>query len=155
MNPTPQFSRMKVNDNFSFVGIWKGEYVYEDRFDAALVKKPVPFILRLKPESDPKFFSGICQDAPEVSGIDFPAIVYGTIKGDELVFVKKYPKTLVVDNGKLILGDEPHPDIIYRARIASDTRLYGTWQIDPTFRSLQGRVVEIPKITGQWWMERL
>jgi hypothetical protein len=144
-----------MTDNFDFAGIWKGEYVYEDRLDPAIVKTATPFILRLKPAGVAEFFTGICQDDPEVSKIDIPAKVYGRVRGTELVFVKKYPKTLISDNGKMIMGDVPHPDIIYSARITNDTRLQGTWVMELTFRSVHGHVVEIPKISGQWWIERL
>ncbi len=142
-------------DNFDVNGIWKGEYAYEDKFQPTILKTAIPFVLRIKSTMDKGLFSGICQDDPESSKIDFPANIYGTARDYELFFVKKYPKTLILDNnGGLTFGDEPHPDIIYRARITSDQRLLGTWQIERTFRKVNGRVTEIPKLGGHWWVER-
>ncbi|MCZ8215008.1 MAG: hypothetical protein O9262_02160 [Cyclobacteriaceae bacterium] len=142
-------------DNFDVNGVWKGEYAYEDKFQPTILKSAIPFILRMKLTLDAGKFSGICQDDPESSKINIPATIYGTIKDYELFFVKKYPKTFIHDNnGSIIIGDEPHPDIMYRAKINSQQRLSGTWHIERTFRKVSGQVIEIPKINGQWWIEK-
>ena len=146
---------MTMIDNFEVNGIWKGEYVYEDKFQPTILKTAIPFVLRIKSTMDLGQFTGICQDDPELSRIDIPANIYGTVRDYELFFVKKYSKTLIHDNnGDLIVGDEPHPDIIYRAKITSQQRLSGTWQIERMFRKVNGRVTEIPKVGGHWWIER-
>jgi hypothetical protein len=33
-------------ENFEIKGIWKGEYVYDDRFQPSVVKTSIPFILK-------------------------------------------------------------------------------------------------------------
>jgi len=143
-------------DNFDFTGIWRGEYVYEDKFQPTIVKTGVPFILRIKATADKTIFSGICQDDPAASKIHLPADVYATIKDYEIFFVKKYAKTLISDAaGNVIMGEEPHPDIIYKAKMKDVDKIAGTWQMERTFRKVNEQIIEIPKTTGHWWIERL
>ena len=143
-------------DKFDIKGIWRGEYVYDDRFEPRIVKTPIPFLLKVKSVDPNGLFEGMCQDSPEVSQIDFPADIYGKWEEDQLTFSKRYPKTLFRDgSGKLMSVNEPHPDIIYQAKIGNSDKLLGTWRIEKTFRKLEGKVVEIGSITGVWWMVRL
>src|SRR5690349_929917 len=101
-------------EDFEFTGIWKGEYVYEDSVQPSIVRVPIPFVLRVKSLQDRGAFSGICQDDPAISKIPFPADIYGAMRNNEIFFVKRYPKTLIFGaSGNLIIGEGPHPDIIY------------------------------------------
>ena len=60
---------------FDIKGIWKGEYVYDDRFQPAAIKTSFPFILRIKSVGPDGLFEGICQDDPVITQIDFHADV--------------------------------------------------------------------------------
>ena len=152
---TVAHASLTMIDNFDINGIWKGEYVYEDKFQPTILKTAIPFVLRIKSSRDFGLFTGICQDDPELSKIELPANIYGTVRDYEVFFVKKFPKTLILESsGELTIGDEPHPDIIYRAKITNEQVLSGTWQIERTFRKVNGRVTEIPKIGGHWRAER-
>jgi hypothetical protein len=143
-------------EKFEIQGIWKGEYIYDDRFQPSLTKASIPFILRIKSIESSGLFEGMCQDDPAISQIDFPADIFGKFDGDQLIFSKRYPKTVLQDNfGKLVTVDEAQPDIIYQARLGSSDRILGTWRMERTFRKLDGKVVEIGPITGVWWMVRL
>lgn len=144
-----------MTNEFDFTGIWKGEYVYDDRIYPVLVKASIPFILRIKPATEAGLFTGICQEDPEVSKIDFHAVILGAAHDYELYFVKKYAKTLINRNGSMLVGDEPHPEIIYRAKITDLNRIAGTWQMERTFRTIEGQLTELPKVAGDWWIVRL
>jgi hypothetical protein len=137
-------------------GIWKGEYVYDDKFQPSVVKTAVPFILKIKLIRDDGLFEGMCQDDPSISQIDFPADIYGKLDNGDLVFNKRYPKTIFRDNlGNIVKADEPQPDIIYQAKIPTSGKIFGTWRVERTFRKIGEMVIEIGPVTGVWWMIRL
>src|SRR5687768_1021251 len=101
-----------------FKGIWKGEYVYEDKFQPAIVKTPIPFVLKIRMVDDNGLFEGMCQDDPTISKIDFPADIFGSLNDSGLIFCKRYPHILLDDTfGNLIKVNEPSPDIIFEAKI--------------------------------------
>jgi len=98
----------------------------------------------------------MCQDDPAISQIDFPADIFGKLDGNQLIFSKRYPKTVLQDNfGKFVKADEAQPDVIYQAKLGNNSKILGTWRIERTFRKLNGMLVEIGPITGVWWMDRL
>lgn len=138
-------------------GIWKGEYIYDDRYQPALVKTPVPFILKINSIDEKGLWEGTCMEDPAVSRITIPAAVYGRTKEEkELLFCKKYPKTFMNDAlGKLVVIDEPHPDVLYEGKLSDNGQFFGTWHVARTFRKLNGTVLEIRYISGVWWMKRL
>jgi hypothetical protein len=140
---------------FDIKGIWKGEYIYDDRFQPAAIKTSFPFILRIKSVGPDGLFEGICQDDPVITQIDFHADVFGKLEGKELIFTKMYPKAIFQDNfGNRTIIDQPHPDILYQGQVSNKRRILGTWKIEKTFRKDGNRVIEIGPITGVWWMER-
>jgi hypothetical protein len=138
-----------------FKGIWKGAYVYEDKFQPTVVKAPIPFILKIKSIGDNGLFEGMCQDDPTASHIDFPAEVFGSLHNSRLIFNKQYSKTLLWDNfGVASTIDEPLPDIIYEAKIPDSGKILGTWKMEKTFRKINEKVMELGPMNGIWWMER-
>ena len=142
-------------ENFDIKGIWKGEYLYDDRFQPSVVKIPVPFILKIKSPDNDGLFEGICQDDPSISQIHFAADVFGRLESTGLIFTKRYPKTILHDIfGKLVTIDQPQPDVIYQAKIKTTGRILGTWKVERTFRKLNDKLMQIGPISGIWWMER-
>lgn len=143
-------------DTVKIKGIWKGEYVHDDRFQPSAIKTTVPFILRIKSVNPDGLFEGICLDDPAISQIDFHADVFGKVEGEELFFTKMYPKAILRDKlGQRTIIDQPHPDVLYHAQISTNGKIIGTWKIERTFRKIGDNVIDIGPITGAWWMERL
>jgi hypothetical protein len=141
---------------FELKGIWRGEYVYDDRFQPSVVKTSIPFILKITSIETNGLFQGMCQDDPTISKIDFPASIYGKFEGDQLIFNKSYPKTIFQDNfGKVGSDDQPQPDVIYHAKLSDKAKIFGSWRMERTFRKLGDRVMEFGPMDGVWWMERL
>jgi hypothetical protein len=141
--------------NFEIKGIWKGEYVYDDRFQPSVVKTSIPFILKIKSVDNDGLFEGMCQDDPSISQIHFAADIFGRLESTELTFTKRYPKTTFQDDSeKLVTFDQPQPDVIYQAKISTTGRILGTWKIEMTFRKLNDKVMQIGPVSGVWWMER-
>jgi hypothetical protein len=142
-------------DTFDIKQIWKGEYVYDDRFQPAAIKTSFPFILRIKSVGPDGLFEGMCQDDPAITQIDFHADIFGKLEGNELTFNKMYPKAILRDKlGQRTIIDQPHPDILYQGQIPNKRRILGTWKIERTFRKVGDNVIDIGSITGVWWMER-
>jgi hypothetical protein len=143
-------------DDFELKGIWKGEYVYDDKVDPVIVKTPVPFMLKVRVVDEDGLFEGMCQDDPSISKMEFAAEIYGRLNGRDLIFSKRYPKTVFVDSfGSVVTLEQPQPDVIYQARISSPGKVFGTWKVEKTFRKINEKVMEIGPVTGVWWMERL
>jgi hypothetical protein len=136
-------------------GIWKGEYVYDDKFQPSIVKTSIPFILKIKSIDDNGLFDGMCQDDPVASRINLSADIFGSIKDTELFFVKKYSKTLISDAfGNVITADGPHPDIIYKGTLKQNGQFFGTWNIEKTLTKINNKIIEVPALNGVWWMKR-
>ncbi len=143
-------------ENFEIKGIWKGEYIYDDRFQPSVVKTSIPFILKIKSTNSDGLFEGMCQDDPSISQIDFAADIFGKLESTELVFTKRYSKTVFRDSfGKLVTVDQPQPDVIYQAKLSATGKILGTWKLERTFRKVNDKVMQIGPISGVWWMERL
>jgi hypothetical protein len=144
-----------MTENAEIKGIWKGEYVYDDKFQPTIVKTSIPFVLRIKSIDESGVFEGICQDDPDSSRIILPANIYGVIKKKDIYFTKKYSKTLIGDRlGNVVTGDEPHPDIIYSGTLKDNEQFYGAWNIQRTFRKIDSKVTELIALSGIWWMKR-
>lgn len=136
-------------------GVWKGEYVYDDKFQPSVIKSSISFILKIKSIDENGLFEGMCQDDPVASKINLSAELLGSIKDNELFFIKKYSKTLIKDAfGKVTIVDRPHPDIVYRGTLKENGQFFGTWAIGRTFTKVNGNVTEVPALTGIWWMKR-
>jgi hypothetical protein len=143
-------------EKFELKGIWRGEYVHDDRFQPKIVKTSVPFVLKIRAVDDNGLFEGMCQDDPTKGSIDFPAEIYGEITHDEIVFTKKYSKTVFIDHyGNLIKSDQPHPDIIYQTKISGNGKIFGTWKVERTFVKINEKVMQLGPVSGVWWMDRL
>ena len=144
-----------MNENIEIKGVWKGEYVYDEKFQPSVVKTSVPFILKIKSIDENGLFEGMCQDDPMVSKINLSAELFGSIKDNELFFVKKYSKTLINDAfGNVTIADGPHPDIIYEGTLKENGQFFGRWSIGRTLTKIDNKVTEVPAVTGIWWMKR-
>jgi hypothetical protein len=143
-------------DKFELKGIWKGEYVYDDKFQPSIVKASIPFIIKIKSIDDFGLFEGVCQDDPTISQIDFPAEIFGSLNGSEMMFTKKYLKTMFYDRSySLVKVDQPHPEIHYEAKIADSQKIFGKWKTERTFRKIEGKIVEFVAMNGIWWMMKV
>jgi hypothetical protein len=140
---------------FEAKGIWRGEYVYDDKFQPSFIKSSIPFLLKIKSIDDAGFFEGMCQDDPTISHLDFPAEVYGNLNGNELIFTKRYPKAAFQDEfGRLVTDAQVKVDVIYQAKISNSEKILGTWRLERTYAKLRGKVRQIGPISGVWWMSR-
>lgn len=97
----------------------------------------------------------MCQDDPIASKINFPADIFGSIKDNEVFFVKRYSKTLISDTlGNVTTADRPHPDIIYIGTLKENGQFFGAWSIEKTLLKINNKITEVPAFNGVWWMER-
>jgi hypothetical protein len=144
-----------MTEQVEIKGIWKGEYVYDDKLQPSIVKPSTSFILKIKSIDEKGLFEGMCQDDPVASDINLSAEIYGVIKNNELFFVKKYSKTIIRDVfGNVTIVDGPHPDIVYSGKLNHKDQFFGAWSVERTFRKLNNNILEFPPINGLWWMKR-
>jgi hypothetical protein len=70
---------------FEAKGIWRGEYVYDDKFQPSFIKSSIPFLLKIKSIDDAGFFEGMCQDDPTISHLEVDVIYQAKISNSEKI----------------------------------------------------------------------
>lgn len=100
-------------------------------------------------------FKGICQDDPEISKINFHAHVAGSVSLHRVFLIKQYPKLIIRNaSGQMETFEElVHPEIIYQG-VFDRNEFSGSWNMNRTFRRINGKVGELMPMNGSWWMKR-
>jgi len=143
-------------------GVWKGEYITLKHIIATNKEIPVPFVLKIKTTDDGKLisldkglFEGICQDDPEITKIPFHGTVYGSLNVNNIFFIKQYPKLMIRnDVGGIETVDDTHPEVYYKGEFKNN-RFSGSWNMNRTFRKINGQLSELMPLHGVWWMEKI
>ena len=150
-------------DLLNIDGIWKGEYVTHWFPYSTGREVAVPFVMRIQAEKETRknthyddfLFAGICQDDPEISKINFHASVSGAVSLHRVFLIKQYPKLIIRNSSDHIetYDELLHPEIIYKG-VFDRNEFSGTWNMNRTFRKINGKVCELMPMNGAWWMKK-
>jgi hypothetical protein len=137
---------------------WKGSYTLGKSYSKGLAGKTVNFVMILKIDNGK--ISGYCQDIGEIEdAFDKPAVIEGSLNQGKIVFTKKYPGMLVVDEENYYaFPDSPSSEITYKGVLKTNffsrkKHFKGTWDLKAKFLNEDNEEIT-SEHEGTWLMER-
>ena len=139
-------------------GKWKGSYTLGQSYGDKLAGKTVAFVMDLTIKGDQ--ISGYCQDIGEIEeAFDKPASIEGSFTNRKIVFTKRYPGRLSIDEKNYYsYSDVPSENIRYEGvlkfKLFSRKKYFkGTWSIQSQYYTDDNKET-IVKNDGIWKMEQ-
>lgn len=139
-------------------GKWKGTYTLGKSYGNALAGKTVDFVMDLTINDGQ--IKGTCQDLGEIEeAFDKPASIEGSFTNGKIVFTKRYPGRLEVEEKNYYAYSEvPSADIVYKGvlktKFFSRRKYYkGTWSIESQYYTEDNKEIII-KTEGVWKMQK-
>jgi hypothetical protein len=139
-------------------GKWKGKYTYGKGYGKGLAGRVVEFVIDLTINGDE--VKGYCQDIGEIEeAFEKPAVIEGQFIQGKIVFTKRYPSRLDIDEKNIyVYSDLPSADIIYqgvlKTKLISRKKFFvGTWKIKSQSYTEDDKEVLV-EYQGTWKMEK-
>ena len=139
-----------MNDQL-FSGKWVGEYTYGEEYDEPVRGKRVAFEMNISIVKE--LLKGECTDAEATAHFEQPAHIEGSVLGNTITFIKRYPHYWQHEKGvQRFLPKLPSQEICYSGQYVND-RFEGEWEIVTRLADAQGELVSF-KGLGSWFMKR-
>lgn len=139
-----------MNDQY-LSGKWIGTYTYGDEYDEPVRGKTVDFELNISVVDG--LINGECIDTEASAHFNKPATIEGTLAGDTISFIKRYPYYWQHEKGgQRFLPKLPSQVISYSGRFEND-RFEGEWEIVTMVVDAQGEIISY-KGFGSWFMTK-
>ena len=140
-----------MNDD-RYCGKWAGEYTYGDDYIESLRGKCVAFEIDITLVNG--LIQGHCTDAEATPHFEQPALIEGSILGQTISFVKRYPYYWQhEEKGQRFLPKLPSQEILYSGQFTNE-QFEGEWEITSTLPDVQGGFIAY-KGSGRWFMKKL
>jgi len=132
-------------------GKWVGAYSYGDEYDEPVKGKTVAFEMEITVVNG--IIKGECTDGEATDYFKQPAIIEGTVNGQSIRFIKRYPHYWQHEqDGPRFLPKLPSQQISYTGIFVND-RFEGEWEVVTRLVDAQGEAISF-KGVGTWYMER-
>lgn len=137
-------------------GKYKGTYWYTGNVPEVLKGTEVDFEFIIENTENNKIL-GCVSDNVEMGGTPGVGRFTGTIKGNNIKFVKKMPiQSIVFYDGIRVEEEKPHKPIYYKGVINKETGvIQGDWKIRGGLEFVNRQLYFHPKTTGKWKMTRI
>tara|TARA_B100000676_G_C17972459_1_gene784100 strand:- start:820 stop:1242 length:423 start_codon:yes stop_codon:yes gene_type:complete len=137
------------------IGKWNGKYWFSENVPNDLKDRETEFELIIDNYFNSKI-SGTISDDTRMGGTKGIGNFSGTIKGNEIKFVKRMPiSTCVLPDGSRIEENKPHRPIYYKGIIDLETNsIKGTWKFKIEIGFVKGRLAFFPGTKGEWEMHK-
>jgi hypothetical protein len=138
--------------NKLYSGKWVGYYTYGETYPEGLRNTSAKFIINMTVKDG--VLKGTCEDEQCKHLFVAPAIIEGTISGNKISFVKKYPHYWDIDDLLKIrkVADLPSQELHYSGEFDNNS-FSGVWQMTAILADEKGDIYEAI-YSGSWNMKK-
>jgi hypothetical protein len=138
-----------MNDQ-DLCGKWVGEYTYGEEYTEPVRGKKVAFEINITLHNG--LLKGDCTDEETNPYFNQPALIEGSILGNAISFIKRYPHYWQnEEGGPRFLPKLPSQEVRYSGQFI-DGQFEGEWEVATVLTANEGAVVTG---TGKWFMRKV